>query len=421
MTHRIRVVLALAGLVLATVAATWLLAGRVVLRPLIDALLSERVETALYLAGEVEDAPVPADRAWTLAAELGVEVDPVREPPAFGPGYRKLARDGREVWIRRNPRMPLYVPLRDLPGIWGVEVTFPVDIHRPPRRVGTGFALIAVVVLLGAVLASRWTLRPLEATSRAMARVAAGDLEVRVPEGRDAAGRMGATFNRMAERVEALVRGQRRLMAAVSHEVRSPLARMRLTTELLRDAGVPEGRLATLEADIGEVDALVGDLMESVRLEEGVVVLDRRPLRLRDVAEDALGRVSLGDRPVSLEVPTDLELPADRDRLRRVLVNLLANVARYTPPDAPVRISARTTGARVELDVEDGGPGVSPADLPHVFEPFYRAEASRDRRTGGVGLGLMLVRQVVEAHGGRASADNLPGGGLRVRLVLPGE
>lgn len=421
MSHRLRVLAALLGLLGLTVLATWFVAGRLALYPLLDALGSERIETALYLAREVETAADPAAQAWQLSQQLGLEVEPQVDEPSSDSGYRVLRRRGHQVWISHRPALPLYISTHDLP-VWGMAVYFPVDIERPRRRLLWGFPILALLVLGGALATSGWVLGPLRRTSAAMERVTRGDLAVRVPEGQDEAGRIGATFNRMAERVSAMLTGQRRLVAGVSHELRTPLARMRLLTELLRDSGADPARLDAIEAEIGAMDEMVGELLESARLDEGVLALKREPVSLPGLLHQALGSVDLGARTVHLDVPEPCTLPLDRARMLRVFRNLLSNVARYTPAQASVTI--RTTPGDdptgVRLRIEDDGPGVPPEDLPHLFEPFFRSEQSRNKATGGLGLGLMLVKQIVEAHGGRIEAANRPEGGLMVSLELPG-
>lgn len=418
MTHRLRVLLALAGLLGLTVLATWLLAGRLALYPLLEAMGRDRVETALYLAEVVESSPDPAGEAWDLAQQLGIEVQPVPARPDTRFGYRVLQHRQHELWLSRRPAQPIYVATHGLP-VWGLALRWPLDIERPRRQVGIGFPLIALVVLVGAAAASGWVLRPLRQTSTAMERVAQGDLTVRVPEGSDEAGRIGATFNRMAERVAAMLRGQRRLVAGVSHELRTPLARMRLLTELMRDGGGDAARLDALDDEIAAVDGLVGELLEAARLEEGALALHREPLLVQDLVGAALAAVDLGGRTCAVQVADGLAVNGDRVRLVRVLSNLLSNVARYTPETSSVSITATAVAERVHLTVADDGPGVPPADLPHLFEPFFRSDQSRSRATGGLGLGLMLVKQIVEAHGGAVGAENRPEGGLAVTLDLP--
>jgi signal transduction histidine kinase len=237
---------------------------------------------------------------------------------------------------------------------------------------------------------------------------------------------MGRSFNTMTRRVETLLRGQRRLMAAVSHELRTPLARMRLELEMLRDQGAEEARLAELEHDIAEVDALVGEILESARLDQGVLALRIEPLEALPLVEDAVGLAGIEGREIRLDIPTDLPtFEGDRARLLRVLVNLLVNADRYTPPTAGIQVRVREAslgkGVRDALHfaVEDEGPGVPEEALASLFEPFFRVEQSRSRATGGLGLGLMLVRQIVEAHAGKVGARNRAEGGLEVSFLLP--
>ena len=424
MSHRLRVLAALIELLGITVGATWFIAGRLALFPLLDALLSDRVDTALFLARSVESAADPPGRAWDLSQQLGIEVEPIPTQPQADSSYTVVQRRGHQVWLSRRPALPLYVSTQGLP-LWGMAVHFPVDIEQPRRRVGWGFPILGLLVLGGAILTSGWVLGPLRRTSAAMERVAQGDLEVRVPEGRDEAGHIGATFNRMAERVAAMLTGQRRLVAGVSHELRTPLARMRLITELLRDSGADPARLDAIEAEIAAVDDLVGELLESARLDEGVLALRREPVELAPLAQQALAAAELGERGVHLDIPQGLTMQVDRVRMLRVLTNLLSNVARYTPVTTQVTVTA--SPARVSqgapctlITLEDDGPGVPADDLPHLFEPFYRAEKSRSRATGGLGLGLMLVKQIIEAHGGQIRAANREGGGLAMIIELPG-
>lgn len=415
-----RVALTFGGLLALTILGAWLLAAGLFLRPLLAALVVERADTALYLAQELEKASDPRDRARQLSEELGVEIQPWSGEGHSPRGARRMMRRNRALWLDQDQRTTLYVPLEDTTGVRGMVVTFPSDIARPLRRVGLSFLILGAVSILGALLLTRWVLAPLTVAASAMDRIAAGDLSHRVQEGRDVAGRMGATFNRMAGRVEGLVAGRRRLLAAVSHELRTPLSRMRLQLDLLRDAGAPEDRIGSLEQDVREVDDLVGEILESSRLEEGVVVLHPEALLLREAVTEALATVDVGERTVDLSGLLDAPVGADRTRLVRVFTNLLSNAARYTPPAATVRMSScALPGDRVRIRVEDDGPGVPPEALPHLFDPFFRAEESRSRRTGGLGLGLMLVRQIVEAHGGRISAENLTPHGLAVTMDLP--
>ncbi|RME22185.1 MAG: sensor histidine kinase [Deltaproteobacteria bacterium] len=418
-----RVAIGVVGLLVGTVLLAWLVAGGAVLGPLLGALSDERADAAAYIAREVRSAEDPRQRARELADELGVQLRLVDHPPhrlRGGPPPPTIERDGVTMIFAAGRRGPVLVPMGDGGGPPYLAIHFRTDLDRPQRRIGLALLMLAAVGVVAGVLASRWMLRPLEVAGDAMARIADGDLSHRVAdEGGDAAARIGRIFNRMADRVQGMVEGQRELMAAISHELRTPLARMRLQAELLREQGADERRVAALEADIAEVDDLIGELLESARLHQGMLALHREPVSVRALVDEVLAEGLQGDRPVDLHIPDGLQVHADRSRLARALRNLLQNVGRYTPESTPVAITASTEDDGVHIVVADRGPGVPDDALARLFDPFFRAEQSRSRSTGGLGLGLMLVRQVAEAHGGRVAARNRSGGGLEVELVLP--
>lgn len=431
-----RILATLLALLLFTALGAGIFTRGAVLQPLLGAVTKERIEVAGTIAREVRRAADREAKVAELSEELGVEITLSADRPRPSDTWvRRIGRGRHHAYVEQGPGSPIHVPL-GRPGsseAGFLTVRFEEDLSRPGRVVALGMLLLVFVAGVGALLMSRWATRPLDLAGEAMARIAGGELGHRLPEGAGEAGRMARSFNEMAGQVQAAiaaerrhVEGQRRLMGAVSHELRTPLARMRLQTELLRDAGADPARVASLERQIGEIDELVGELVESLRMEGGAVALSLGEVHLAGLLAEALADVDLGDRPVTVEVPEDLRLRADGRRLLRVLRNLLSNVARYTPADAPVAVEARALppedgaeGERVELQVRDGGPGVPPSELPHLFEPFYRVEGSRSRTTGGLGLGLMLVRQIVQAHAGSVTASRAPEGGLQLTIRLP--
>lgn len=427
MSLRLRVLLAMVGLILAVVVVAGGLAGHR-MRPLLDGVAEERVDLAAYAANQVQAADDPRNRAAALSEELQVEMRLLREGDAAlervegrrgRRGVREVARDGRIVLLPRGDKAPVLVgmgPAGDGPP-W-LMLRFQGDVQEAPDQALRGILLVTLLALAGAFLLTRWVLRPLEQTGAAMDRIAAGELGTRLPTSSDAAGRIATTFNHMASRVEGLVRGQQDLTAAVSHELRTPLTRMRLQVELLRDQGGDEARLSAMEQDIGEIDALVEELLESSRLEQGASALRREPCTLESLWDEALAGVDLGQRAVH-RAPSPGSADVDRRRTVRALRNLLTNIARYTSVTCDVWLSAATDGDATCFSVADSGPGVPADALPRLFDPFFRVEKSRSKAAGGLGLGLMIVRRVAEAHGGSVTARNRPEGGLEVALRLP--
>jgi signal transduction histidine kinase len=396
----------------------WIVGGRAI-QPLLRAVARERVDVALYLAGEVEAAARPGRRLEELEKALGLDTEIVsREPQVQSRRVREMERGGRRVWWEPGEGAPMVVPLKLRGEEAWLLLYFSEEAEAVPRRAGLRLLALGLLTLGAAALATRLVLRPLRQTSEAMARAARGDLEHRVPEGADVAGRMGRDFNRMAAQVQRLVRGQKELMAAVSHELRTPLSRARLQAELLAEEGAPPARIARLEADLCEIDSLVQELLESARLDQGLIALRREDVAVDELLAEALGSLDLGEREVVLEAPA-LRHSLDRARVLRALVNLLQNAQRYSRPESRLHLRARAEGAHLLLEVEDEGPGLPEEQRERLFTPFFRAEASRDRQSGGLGLGLMLVRQIAQAHGGEAQALRGALGGLLVRLRLP--
>lgn len=278
----------------------------------------------------------------------------------------------------------------------------------------------AMIVIVGLAV---YVTAPLRRMSRSMDRIAAGDLEHRVPvRGQDEGAAMGRSFNAMAERVRAMIVGQKELMAGMSHELRSPLTRMKVSLELLRqDRGGGE-RISGLESDVDELDGLVEEMLLASRLDLGSAPLQLQPVELTDLCRSAWSRVA--ERAASQDTTLELCIGDDADRVSadcalvvRLLGNLFENSVRYAGP-GPIAVSAERKGDRVRITVADAGPGVDEADLPRLFEPFFRADPSRSRKTGAGGLGLMIVRRAVEAHGGSVEARCRELRGLAVTFDL---
>jgi two-component system OmpR family sensor kinase len=276
-------------------------------------------------------------------------------------------------------------------------------------------------------------LRPLDEIETTAAAIAAGDLSRRVEraEPRTEVGRLGLALNAMLGQIEAAFKGQaaserklRRFVADASHELRTPLAAVRAYAELFgRGADRHPDDLARsmegIRRESERMSALVEDLLLLARLDEGRP-LAREPVELERVVREAVetARTVEPDRPIDLDAEHAAVL-GDRERLRQIVDNLLGNVRAHTPAGAPVRVRVGRTNGKATIAVEDTGPGLRPEDLERIFERFYRADESRSRASGGVGLGLSIVAAVAEAHGGAVAARSEPGKGAAFEITLP--
>ncbi len=343
------------------------------------------------------------------------------------PGLRHGAAvrldDGRTLWLLRAPMQGLRADgsMRPGGGMAG-DASRPAVLPPWPR----GAALVALLVLLFAAVAAgaypvvRRLTRRLESLKGGVERFGAGALSQRVDaSGRDEVAALGASFNQAAERIEALVRSHQSLLANASHELRSPLARLKMALSLVEDApdGVPRERLKKeIRTNIGELDALVEEVLLASRLDAQAAepvhdVVDLIPIAAVEAAQ------------VGAEVQAaspSLVVRGDERLLRRALRNLLENARRYGE-GSEITLSAERSGgapARAELRVCDRGPGVPEALRERIFEPFFRLPGHAERE-GGVGLGLALVKQIAQRHGGEVRCQARVDGGSCFVISLP--
>ncbi len=297
--------------------------------------------------------------------------------------------------------------------------------------------LVTLAVLVALVALGLWVvrlgLRPLSAIEGTAAAIAAGDLTRRVDraEPQTEVGRLGIALNTMLARIEASFRAQeaseqklRRFVADASHELRTPLAAVRAYAELFtRGADSRPDDLARSMKGIGReserMSLLVDDLLLLARLDEGRP-LERELVRLDEVVSEAVetARTVEPQRLIACELEPAVVI-GDRDRLRQIVDNLLSNVRAHTPREAAVSVRVTSPNGSAVIDVEDRGPGLAADETDRVFERFYRADASRARASGGVGLGLSIVAAVAEAHGGTVGAQSVPGDGSTFTITLP--
>jgi len=272
--------------------------------------------------------------------------------------------------------------------------------------------LVLVTSILTLPVARRITWR-LELLRRIVDRWGRGELSARYPiRGQDEVARLGRGFNLAADRVQALLDGQRAMLASASHELRSPLARVRMAVELLDDGTAEKTAIvADASRDIEELDALVGDLLLASRLQARPEPGPREPVDLLALVAEEGARVGASVSGAAVTVAADARM------LRRALRNLLENARRYGG-GAAIEAEVSLDGARVFVRVADRGPGVPEADRERIFEPFYRASGHAEGRDGGVGLGLALVREIVRHHGGEVRYRPRDGGGSVFEVEL---
>jgi two-component system sensor histidine kinase CpxA len=363
----------------------------------------ERVHRRLsgwhYLTdGRGRDLLTGTDRSALLAV-----AEPEGSPPRHLGGPRVVvatAEDGRYRWI--------------------------VEFGPPPVDLKSFLPYYALI--FGAVALVCWALAvniasPLRSLARTVDRFGAGDLGVRVNSTRkDEIGELSSAFDRMAERIGTLLTAERRLLQDISHELRSPLARLGFAAELVRTASDRDAAVERLKKEIHRLTDLVGALLQ-VTMAEGdpsSTVPERLRLDglLMEVVEDC--RVEADGRgcTIALRTETPLAVMGDHEVLRRAIENVIRNSIRYAPQESKVEVDLAATKGAASISVRDYGPGVPEEALPKIFQPFFRVDNSRDSSTGGMGLGLAIAMRAVGLHHGQLRAQNAYPG-LRVLIELP--
>jgi signal transduction histidine kinase len=391
---RLRLGLAITALVLTLVLGAWAVGAGAVLRPLHKQIQADLMTQSSGIADAVEEG----DSLVYLRQTHGVDIDLRHRPPPRDHGWRKVDADRETLVTRRGRKSGIAI---ETDRGW-VVIHQKLDLERPGRVLPAMLLIIGVAVGGLALWAGLAAVKPMESATEAMGRIARGDLSHRLtPEGPPELKQVATSFNAMADRIDGMLRTEKEMMAGLSHDLRTPLTRLRLEVELLKDAGVPERRVSAMEGDLAEIEGLIAAMLELSRLELGHHEVRRQPMDLVALAKEA-GR---GEVPVTGQGRAQV----DDALVLRALRNLLDNANAYgTSPE--IHVEGNT------LHVLDSGPGVPPDQLSRLFDPFFRGD--RSRSTKGHGLGLMIVTQVARLHGGEVVASNRPEGGLRVSLRL---
>lgn len=314
-----------------------------------------------------------------------------------------------------------YILVCELPG--GLLTQF----RATPRA--RFFRFLAAILTVGLVCfaLARYLTKPIVALRAATQQLAKGDLSARVAETtrQDELADLGRDFNQMAERIEALMKSQQRLVGDVSHELRSPLARLNVALELARLKAGTEASpaLDRIEREAERLNELIGQLLTLAKLESGVAAPAKESVALdklvQEIVADANFEAVARNRQVKLFHCDECRADGSPELLRRAIENVIRNAVRYTAEATAVEVALKRDGNQAIISVRDFGQGVPPASLAQLFEPFYRVAEARDRQTGGIGLGLAITKSAIQLHGGTISAANADGGGLIVVITLP--
>jgi signal transduction histidine kinase len=360
------------------------------------------------------------------AVQLGLVVPPV--PPAFSRSVDVMfvqrgtsATVDGPIWTRPLPSPPSLIAT---PVLDNREQVFVAAVTRS-LVFGVVAGGVAAVVL--AVAFARGILRPIGALTTAAQRMERGDLSQRVRvTSNDEIGQLSHAFNAMADAMSRTEQLRRSMVADVAHELRTPLTNLRGYLEALRD-GVAEPRTETIDSLYEEallLSHLVDDLQDLTLSDAGRLSLRPEPFEAAALLNSSAQALypQAREQGVALVVDPMPRLPlvyADPQRIGQVVRNLLTNALTYTAPGGTVRLRAEPCGSMVRIDVQDTGCGIEPEHVPNVFERFYRADPSRARSTGGAGIGLALVKQFVNAHGGTVGVVSSPGHGSCFSFTLP--
>ena len=361
-------------------------------------------------------------------------------PTSAAPELAAALQGKKRFDIRRDPggqerlfvAAPVHPEERRVDGV--VQLSVPTaPLYAEISGMWAGLALAGGVALLAIALASvlvaRQIARPVLKLTGVTEAMAGGDLSQRVrPGGPDEIERLGRAFNRMADQVQEMLARQQAFVADAAHELRTPLTGIRLRLEMLQkhgseDAGLYQRYVPQLAREIEHLQRLVEHLLALTRLdrngESPRANVDLAPM-LYDMADEIGGLAKAAGLTLHVEVPAHLPLVrVNVDAMRSVVRNLLDNAIQYTPSDGQITLRARERDAGAEMSVLDTGQGIPPESLQRIWERFYRVDTARSRRQGGAGLGLALVRAIVEAHGGRVSVQSDLGKGSTFTVWLP--
>jgi two-component system sensor histidine kinase CpxA len=428
---------------------------------------SDRLRTAgRLISHELNQVPI---ENWSDVLARHAEIHQVDFALLFKGGFQSLSKDMDipEAVMKmvmgpfrpKSPKNEVSLPLkpRDKHGrkhrfmmrtknptrYWaGVPIRVHLTPSRPPVRAvllavsdsitGNGFffdplplIIVTAVVMLISVLLwiplVRNITRPLARMTHAAEEIARGNFDVRINEPRaDEIGRLASAINQMTSRLFGFVKGQKRFLGDVAHELGSPVARIQVGLGILERRVDANNRKQVVDVveDVTHMSNLINELLSFSRAEMDTAKVMLKTIELHPVLQRAVQRESMPTTEIITKIDPKIRVIADSELLARALANIIRNAVKYAGNAGPIHVSAKRLGEKIEIQVKDSGPGVPDDLVKHLFEPFFRPEPSRDRFSGGVGLGLAIVKTCIETCKGTVSARNLKPKGFAVTITL---
>lgn len=379
-----------------------------------------------YLRYVQNDIGLPPDRnkAQRLAKELNIEILIQDKQNDWSSHGRRINLNEAKVQHRYYDKDIEYalVEIDDDDNFLRIRLNTTTLFFGIPNRQrelhAKAFIPLATLTLILFLLyyATRRLFSPIETIQAGVQQFGAGNLSHRIDIKRsDELGELASSFNTMADDINKMLEAKRQMLLAISHELRSPLTRTKVATELLDD----DEQRQRLNRDLNEIEKLIEELLETERLSTPHRILNLAASSLQDLIKQ-VSEDFYNDKNVQLDLPDkDITLEVDVTRIKLLLKNLIENALRYSPAGTPVRISLTRQANKVEIRVSDEGKGIDSKHIPHLTEPFYRVDPARQRETGGYGLGLYLCHMIAEAHGGRLDIISQKNNGTTIQITLP--
>ena len=381
-----------------------------------------------YVNYIIDDLGVPPDfeRAKKLSekSSLSISYESPKISWSTTESLSEIDKDHLHIW-HRSPDIEIgrykghhYATLQRGEGRFTLKIERRRDIEGRIKRMALLLVLILTAMLGVVYLIIRRLLKPVQWLSEGVSEISNGNLEARVPvKSSDELGNLSEAFNDMAENIRDMLQTKERLLLDVSHELRSPITRMRVALEMLPDST----EKGNLHEDILELEKLVSEILETARLHNVYGRPDKKVVNLPKLIYDILPLFD--NQPPGVKVkklPGTPEILIDPKQIKIVLINILNNAIKYSgKSDDPVMVSMSRTPSYVVIRVKDTGIGIPDEELPYIFEPFYRVDKARSKETGGYGLGLSLCKTIMEAHGGKIVIDSKADQGTTVILKFP--